>query len=147
MKVTVKRSPVISVSPATPKICVGSSVQLTADGADNYLWTPAETLNIATTPTVISIPGISTTYTVVGTSANGCSGQQTVTVIVAPEPKAEFLAPVTVKCSPLDIKSLITPVPFANGNGIYNWYANDVLIGSNKREKCRPMSLRNRELK
>ena len=131
VKVTVKRSPVVSVSPATPKICVGSSVQLTADGADNYIWTPAETLNIGTTPTVISIPEVTTTYTVVGTLANGCSGQQTVTVTVAPEPKAEFLAPVNVKCSPLDIKSLITPVPFDSGNAIYNWYVNDLLIGSN----------------
>ena len=74
---------------------------------------PGETLNIATTPSVIAIPEITTTYTVVGTLGNGCFGQQTVTVAVAPEPKAEFLAPVTVTCSPLNIKSLITPVPFA----------------------------------
>ena len=131
VNITVKRSPVISITPAEPKICVGSSAQLLAEGADNYLWTPGETLNIATTPSVIAIPEITTTYSVVGTLANGCSAQQSVTVVVAPEPKAEFLAPVTIKCSPLDIKTLITPVPFASGNGMYTWYADDVLIGSN----------------
>ncbi len=131
VKITVKRSPIISISPAAPKICLGSSLQLIADGADSYIWSPAETLNIATTPTVIAIPEITTTYTATGTLENGCSGQQTVTIVVAPEPKAEFLAPLTVKCSPLDIKTLITPVLFESGNGIYNWYADNEFIESN----------------
>jgi PKD repeat protein len=131
VNITVKRSPVITITPAFPKICIGSSTQLVADGADEYLWSPAETLNIATTPSVIAIPGVTTTYTVIGTLENGCSSEQTVTVVVASETKAEFLAPETVKCSPLDIKTLITAVPFTAGNEIYNWYADDVLIGSN----------------
>lgn len=131
VNITVKRSPVITISPASPKICINSSAQLVADGADEYLWSPAETLNIATTPSVIAIPGVTTTYTVAGTLENGCSSEQTVTVTVASETKAEFLAPETVKCSPLDIKTLITSVPFPAGNDTYNWYADDVLIGSN----------------
>ncbi len=131
INVTVKRSPVITVTPASPQICIGSSVQLTAEGADSYLWSPAETLNLSNIATVIAIPDITTTYTVKGILENGCSAEQTVTVIVASETKAEFLAPVTTKCSPLNIKSLITTVPYPSGNAIYNWYADDVLIGSN----------------
>ena len=131
VNITIKRSPVITISPASPKICIGSSTQLLADGADEYLWSPAETLNIATTPSVIAIPGVTTNYTVVGTLENGCSSEQTVTVAVASETKAEFLAPETVKCSPLNIKTLITSVPFPAGNETYNWYADDILIGSN----------------
>jgi len=131
VKITIKRSPVITISPAAPIICVGTSTQLIADGADNYSWRPGETLNISTTPAVIAIPGITTTYTVRGVLENGCSSEQSVTVAVASETKAEFLAPVTVKCSPLDIKTLITTVPFPQGNELYKWYADDVLIGSN----------------
>lgn len=131
VNITIKRSPVITISPASPKICIGSSTQLLADGADEYLWSPAETLNIATTPSVIAIPGVTTTYTVIGTLENGCSSEQTVTVAVASETKAEFLAPETVKCSPLNIKTLITSVPFPAGNETYNWYADNILIGSN----------------
>ena len=130
VNITVKRSPVITISPASPQICIGNSVQLTAEGADTYEWSPAETLNISTPATVIAIPDITTTYTVKGTLENGCYSQQTVTVVVASETKAEFLAPETIKCSPLNIKSLIEIVPYPSGNATYNWYADDVLIGS-----------------
>jgi PKD repeat protein len=131
ISVTVKRSPVITISPASPQICIGSSVQMTAEGADTYEWSPAETLNISNLATVVAIPETTTTYTVKGTLNNGCYSEQTVTVTVASETKAEFLAPETTKCSPLNIKSLITTVPYPSGNATYNWYADDILIGSN----------------
>ena len=131
VKITVKRSPVISISPSSAQICIGSSTQLVADGADDYVWSPSESLNIMTTGSVIAAPVITTVYTVTGVLANGCSGQQTASVAVVPDTRAEFLVADTVACSPVNIHSLITGVPFPEGNGTYNWYANDALISTN----------------
>lgn len=59
----------------TTAICSGNSTTLTASGADSYLWN-----NGATTPSItVSEAG---TYTVMGSTADGCSGSAGVTVNV-----------------------------------------------------------------
>ncbi len=131
VKITVKRNPVVSVNSVSIQICLGNNTLLNAFGADNYSWSPAAGLNSTTHAGATASPSTTTVYTVKGTAANGCSDQQTVTVNVVPHTKAGFIAPDTVKCSPLNINSLITVNPFEEGNGTYNWYANDKLIGSN----------------
>jgi PKD repeat protein len=131
VKVTVKRKPVISVSPSSAQICVNNNVQLAASGADNYSWTPAASLNNPNIATVIASPVTTTTYTATGTLTNGCSNTRNVVVTVRPNSVASFIAPDTVKCAPVNINILITNIPFPAGNGTYNWYANNVLISSN----------------
>jgi len=81
--VTVNIAPylTITVDPPNPFICTGESVDLTATGADSYVWTPSATLSTDTGPTVNASPLTTTTYTVVGTSNDGCTGSTTVTVI------------------------------------------------------------------
>ncbi|GAA4331584.1 hypothetical protein GCM10023184_23630 [Flaviaesturariibacter amylovorans] len=77
--------PVVTVSPAAPSVCAGSSVSLTASGADTYAWTPATNLTPTTGATVTATPTITRTYTVTGTeTATGCVGTATVTVAVNP---------------------------------------------------------------
>ncbi|AMM50686.1 hypothetical protein TH61_05150 [Rufibacter sp. DG15C] len=86
--VNVTPKPVLTVLPATPSICIGSSVQLQATGAATYTWSPATGLNDPTSATPIASPAVTTTYTVTGTSAAGCVSTKTVTVKVNPIPVA-----------------------------------------------------------
>ncbi len=80
--VTVFPIPTLSVTPASPTICSGSSTNLTASGAATYTWTPATDLSATTGATVTANPTVSTTYTVIGTSANGCTAQTTAAVTI-----------------------------------------------------------------
>ncbi|QHL87926.1 T9SS type A sorting domain-containing protein [Nibribacter ruber] len=86
--VNVAPNPVLTVLPAAPSVCVGSSVQLQASGATSYAWSPATGLDDPTSASPIANPTVTTTYTVTGTSAAGCSISKTVTVKVNPIPVA-----------------------------------------------------------
>ncbi len=81
---TVNPLPTISVAPTPTSVCSGATTTLTASGAVNYNWTGG-TLP-ATGGTVTATPSGPTTYTVVGTDANNCSNQTTVTINVDPTP-------------------------------------------------------------
>jgi gliding motility-associated-like protein len=76
---------VLSVTPSNPSICVGNTVDLTAAGADTYTWSPSTSLSSAAGTTVTASPIVVTTYSVVGTAANGCTGATTVTVGINPD--------------------------------------------------------------
>ena len=78
---TVGSIPVIA-SPTTSTIISGESVQLLATGADTYVWTPTEGLDCSTCDNPLASPTITTSYIVVGTDANGCTGTDTVTIYV-----------------------------------------------------------------
>src|SRR5207247_347987 len=84
--ITVNPLPVISVSPAAASICSGESVDLTASGAASFTWNPNTGLSAASGSTVTANPTISTTYTVVGTDAGGCSNSSTPGITVNPLP-------------------------------------------------------------
>jgi hypothetical protein len=73
--VTVNANPTVNaVSTETNFICVGSSATLTASGASSYVWnTTATTAVIAVSPTT------TTSYTVTGTNAAGCSANAVLT--------------------------------------------------------------------
>lgn len=73
----------VTVSPNT-SICPGSSTQLTASGATNYIWNPSTGLSASTGATVTASPSVQTTYTVLGSDAGGCTGSTSVTVDVTP---------------------------------------------------------------
>ncbi len=83
---------VLSVTPPAPAICNGSSVSLTASGADTYVWAPSGTLSAGTGTSVIASPSITTTYQVVGTNAAGCTGATDVTVIATMGPVISITA-------------------------------------------------------
>lgn len=130
VKITVKRKPVIAIDPVSPQICFGNSINLTAGGADSYSWSPTIALTNYTTNTVIATPLVTTTYTVVGTLANGCIDTKAVTVVVHPDADANFITGDTTRCSPVNIDSLINNIAYPAGNGMYNWYANNLLFSS-----------------
>lgn len=61
---------VISVSPSN-SISLGDNVQLNANGASNYSWTPITGLDNPTSPSPNASPVQTTTYCVIGTNNNG----------------------------------------------------------------------------
>ncbi|TAL58409.1 MAG: T9SS type B sorting domain-containing protein [Bacteroidetes bacterium] len=60
-------------------VCTGTTVTLLASGGNTYSWN-----NGQTTPSITVNPTAVTTYTVIGTDANGCTGNNSVTVVVTP---------------------------------------------------------------
>ncbi len=84
--VTINSNPLLSVTPLTPVICTGDSITMTASGALSYLWTPSTGLSSVTDSVVIANPKTKTTYTVTGVNAAGCSGKDSVTVLVKQSP-------------------------------------------------------------
>ncbi|HAP02267.1 MAG TPA: hypothetical protein DCQ93_10130 [Bacteroidetes bacterium] len=80
--ITVNPIPVIQVNPASTSICLGGSAQLSASGAISYSWNPFTSLNNGNINNPMASPNANTTYTVVGTDANGCSASATTAVAV-----------------------------------------------------------------
>jgi len=85
--VTVNPLPNITVTPAS-SICIGGSLPLNATGGSTYAWSPAGSLNNASSSSPTASPNTSTVYTVVVTDQNGCVDSATVSVTVNPLPVA-----------------------------------------------------------
>lgn len=79
---TVFPLPDVTITPASPTICGGHSVQLTASGAATYEWSPTAGLSDSTIANPVASPAISTTYIVTGTDNNGCTDTASVNVTV-----------------------------------------------------------------
>ena len=129
--IKVKRRPVVTITTAATTICINTSTQLAGGGATAYTWWPTTALTYTTPDTVIVSPAVTTTYFLAGALANGCSDTAKIQVIVNPDAKAQFTATGTTKCAPVDLDSVITTIPFPQGNGQYTWFANGVSIAAN----------------
>jgi hypothetical protein len=80
INITVNALPTVSANATSTSVCQGSQVTLTGSGAASYTWDNGVTNGVAFTPTA------TTTYTVTGTDANGCSNSAQITVTVNPLP-------------------------------------------------------------
>ncbi|HUM45906.1 MAG TPA: PKD domain-containing protein [Chitinophagales bacterium] len=69
-------------------ICPGDSLQLEANGAVTYLWSPGNSLNDPAISNPFASPLITTAYSVTGTDVQGCKNTDTVVIIVLPAPIA-----------------------------------------------------------
>lgn len=63
-------------------ISAGQNVQLNAGTGVSYSWSPSSGLSCTTCPNPVANPTATTTYTVIVTDANGCTGLATVTISV-----------------------------------------------------------------
>ncbi len=81
---TIYSSPVVEVTTSANTVTAGSSTTLSASGALSYSWSPATGLSSATGAIVTASPASTTVYTVTGTSANGCSSSNSITITVNP---------------------------------------------------------------
>ena len=89
-------------------ICAGDSVTLTAIGGVSYVWDNNVVNGVAFLPTS------NTTYTVVGTDIDGCSGTSTVTINIDPLPNINAGDDVTICAGE-------TVTLSASGGLFYNW--------------------------
>ena len=101
----------ITVLGVPSTICAGSSVTINATGASTYAWMPG---NLTGSSVVVS-PFNTTTYTVTGTSAQGCTGTSTITVTVNPSPI--IMTSITLPTICVGGSTTIT----ASGAATYSW--------------------------
>lgn len=83
--VTVNPLPTVDAG-ADVSICIGSSTQFSATGADSYQWSPATGLDNAALANPTFSGTVTQTFTVTGTDANGCQNTDDVTVTVVELP-------------------------------------------------------------
>lgn len=112
---TIMQAPNIIVIGSKPAICAGENIVLSANGAPSYSWSTE-----ATSAVITVTPGSSTTYTVIGTSAAGCTASAEYSVIVNPVPVISYTAsaatPTVCKGEPISFE--------AEGAVSYQWFTN-----------------------
>jgi len=121
VNVTVFPNPTVNAGVDT-SVCLNpgsirDSVRLEATGAQTYEWQPSNSLNNAFTSSPIAKPTFNTTYAVIGTDANGCTGTDSVVVYVL-DPTLNLIVD--------DLKNVcINDTVYANiinqGASNYNW--------------------------
>ncbi len=96
--VTANPIPVISAIPSSAILCTSSSASLTASGGVNYFWSPSTGLSATTGNPIQATPTVSTTYSVIGIDANGCSSNSTVSLAVSAGPPLNLTTTNPVVC-------------------------------------------------
>lgn len=76
--------PTLTLSADKTTINPGETLQLTASGADTYLWSPAESLDNPASATPLAKPLVSLSYVVKGSIAGGCSATDSLKIKVLP---------------------------------------------------------------
>jgi hypothetical protein len=83
-EVIVNALPTITVTPVQDSICFGTTTDVVASGAVNYVWTADPSINSATNAAIVTVAPVGTvTYTVQGTDALGCVNTATGSVFAA----------------------------------------------------------------
>lgn len=81
VSVTVNTLPTI-VSSNDTSVCAGNCLQLSVSGAVTYTWSAGATLSDSSVSKPMACPNNNTTYTIIGTDANGCTNADSVAVVV-----------------------------------------------------------------
>jgi gliding motility-associated-like protein len=89
------------VLPSSATISIGESIQLTANGATSYSWSPSSSLSCNDCSAPIANPTSTTTYTVTGTDENGCTSTAQATISLA------------IDCDEVFVPTIFSP----NGSG------------------------------
>jgi gliding motility-associated-like protein len=110
-------------------VCPGKSIQLNANRATRYQWTPAVGLNNPNIANPIATPSISTMYTVVGFDAMGCfTDTASVYLMIGQNPSVNVGPDISAQTG--SIITLNSTVP--NGSNVsYNWSPSNHLSCNN----------------
>lgn len=121
----------INVSGLQSSVCNGSSLSLTASGANNFIWSPSTGLSATSGPNVIVSPSVSTTYTVSGTTTSGCSANTTFNINVDSLPVVGFppLADICLNTSPVVLNTGSPSGGTYSGQGVINGIFNPAVSG------------------
>lgn len=116
-----------------PTICGAQNTPLSANGANNYTWSPAAGLSCTNCPNPIATPASTTTYTLTGDLVGSCPNVDQVTVNVVPDFNP-VMNPASATICANEIVQLNATGPIANGPYTYEWTPistlNDPLIGN-----------------
>ncbi|MBK7762801.1 MAG: gliding motility-associated C-terminal domain-containing protein [Bacteroidetes bacterium] len=123
--ITVSNNVNVSISPNDPIICLGDSVQLFASGGASYLWSPNTNISQINMPNPYVFPTSSTTYTVIGTDATGCTGTSEVTIDVRVDPKLTVTKSGDAECNQHAIQLNVS------GAETYTWSPASILSNAN----------------
>lgn len=111
--------PPVAVAGPDVTICIGSNAVLTANGGVGFSWSPGG----STSNTITVSPSTNTSYAVIVTDANGCTGTDTVRVFVNPLPVATVSPNVSI-CQ--GQSTVLT----AGGGVSYSWNPSGSTTGS-----------------
>lgn len=100
---------------ADASVCIGKSVNLSATGATDYVWSPASDLSSAIIANPVAAPAKTTSYIVSSPAAGACSGKDTITVTVNPLPQITIVPGDTLLCTGSKIQLV------AGGGIQYSW--------------------------
>ena len=90
--VTVLSLPTITANAVNDSNCLSTTVGISASGGLTYDWSPGNTLSDSLSASPTAGPVVTTTYTVVGTSAGGCSNTSSVTITVIGNPSVPTIS-------------------------------------------------------
>ena len=124
---TVFTLPPVTASKSNDIDCVLLTAQLTASGADQYSWTPAEKLNNPAIPNPVATLSTSTLYTVTGTDlSTHCSNSDTVTISVNKAINKNLFIPNAFSPNNIGVNECWKPVYYGNYSNyslsVYNRY-------------------------
>ncbi len=101
--------------------CGGDSVQLSATGIGDFIWSPAAGLSATNIADPVAAPAVTTTYTVTLTDSVGCAVQDSVTITVNSFTQVITITPTTTSGCQGDTAQYFA-TPDASGN-TYAWSA------------------------
>jgi gliding motility-associated-like protein len=105
----------IALTGIAAAICPGDSMGMIASGASTYVWTPSTSLSCSTCDTVNAGPSVTTTYTLTGTDAGGCTATATQVIVAYPVPVMTINIPKDTLCSGNSV------ILVASGVTSYSW--------------------------
>ena len=91
--ITVNVLPIVNAVSNKSVICNGQTASLTAGGAASYIWNTGAIGSV-----IVVSPSINTTYTVNGTSVNGCNNLATVSLTVNALPTVNAISTKSIIC-------------------------------------------------
>jgi gliding motility-associated-like protein len=106
--------PNVNAGPADTILCLGTPVQFNATGAASYVWSPATNLSCANCPSPATSTSRDLTYTLVGTSAQGCVARDSIAIKVKSKFVFNYSRPDSV-CRGKSVRMS------ASGANIYSW--------------------------
>ena len=121
VNITVNALPVVDAG-TDQVICGGDQVVLSASGAQSYVWDNGVINGVG------FVPDNTTTYTVTGTDANGCVGEDDVLITVSDQQIADFSAGPVTGCGPL-LVNFVNLSGANNASCIWNLGDGTIIVG------------------
>jgi gliding motility-associated-like protein len=138
--ITVNMGVTVTISPSDVFICPGTSIPLTANGASTYTWSPTLGLNDSVGATVIAQPSSTTTYSVLGINAGGCTGSATATINFYNTNAVAIAATPNEGCQPLDVTFSYSPLNLVR-DSTWHWNFGDYNLFQNNSYEMNPTHL------